>query len=335
MENRYAIIKHGDSDSMETSESMSPIIDKMDPRYIAACIKQLPSLSDPQERGIVSVMEEVATSTSLGKRMVEKEKQIVRASVSDILAHIGDSIYTRDRGRATVAEIARIMNSEIVSGREKLQGIEKGKPVFFSANHLGMYKLAGLTPQDLREIGFQAEHEIPDVYYPPIPFYSPFYPIAKEIGDDICMAAFEEPGKLGELSRATGYLDVPPIIDNGSGKGRVEIMTEESREFFQENPESAILVFPEGGTTGKRNGGRIYDMGEFHTGTFVIASRLGVPVVLLAHRFNPGKGFEVAVVDVMHLNKDTSREEIQRAALVAQSKTQAALNELQRGVQPV
>lgn len=306
--------------------------DKMDPRYIEACIQQLPSLDDPQEVEIIRVMEQ-EVSTPNARRMVEEEKDAVKSSLRDILAHPGDLSYAQAKGRQTSAEVSRLLNSTVVSGKEKLLGLEKGKPVFLSANHLGMYKLAGLSPEELAEIGFHADHETPSIYYSPVPFYAPFHPVAQELGDEVYTAALEEPGKLGELSRSTGYIDVPPSTDmiqgsDGTGPGRVDVMTEESRRFFEEQPNSAILVFPEGGTTGKRNGGKIYEMGEFHTGLFVIASHLEVPVVLLAHRFNPDRGIEIAVVDVVRLGKNASREEIQQAASDARVSTQSALDQL-------
>lgn len=321
---------------MEDKGDMNKPINKMDRRYIAACIQQLPTLADPEEVGIIRAMENEALSTPFGKKMIDEERQAVKSSLRDLLAHLGDSSYAYTRSRQAVAEIARIVSPAIVSGREKLGRLEKGKPVFFSANHLGLYKLMGLSPEDLAEIGFKAEHEIPDIYYSPIPFYASLYPVAKELGDDIYMAAFEEPGKLGELSRSTGYIDVPPSTDmllgfDGSRVGRIDIMTEESGKFFEKRANSAILVFPEGGTTGKRNGGRIYDLGEFHTGLFVIASRLEVPIVILAHRFNPDRGFEIAIADVMHLDKGVSREEIQEATINARMRTQAALDQLRVG----
>lgn len=321
-------------ESMEFNGDMrKSSIDKMDPRYIAACIRQLPTLADPKEVEIIKVMEKEALSTPLGRDIIDKEKLAIKANLKDILAHLGDSSYTHAQGRQTVAEVAGIINATIVSGQERLQELDKGKPVLFSANHLGVYKLAGLTPEDLSEIGFKSEHDIPDIYYSPIPFYAPFYPAAKQLNDDIYMAALEEPGLLGELSRATGYVDVPPSADmlpgfDGTGPGRVEMLTESTGEFFEERPSSAVLVFPEGGTTGKRNGGNPYKLEKFHSGLFVIASNLEVPVVLLAHHFDPNKGFEVAVAEVIRLSKNSTSEEIQKAAAHAQEVTQAELNSL-------
>ena len=327
-------IEHENFKNMESSQDMTrPQIDKMDPRYIAACIRQLPALADSKEVEIIKVMEKEVLSTSLGGDMIDKEKLAIKASLKDILAHLGDSSYTHAQGRQTVAEVAGIINATIVSGQEKLQELDKGKPVLFSANHLGVYKLAGLTPEDLSEIGFKSEHDIPDIYYSPIPFYAPFYPVAKQLGDDIYMAALEEPGLLGELSRATGYVDVPPSADmlpgfDGTGPGRVEMLTESTGKFFEERPSSAVLVFPEGGTTGKRTGGNPYNLEKFHSGLFVIASKLEVPIVLLAHHFDPNKGFEVAVAGVTQLSKDSTREEIQKAASDAQELTQVALDNM-------
>jgi len=50
--------------------------------------------------------------------------------------------------------------------------------------------------------------------------------------------------------------------------------------------------------------------------------------VLLAHHFDPNKGFEVAVAGVTQLSKDSTREEIQKAASDAQELTQVALDNM-------
>lgn len=313
-----------------TGDMNSGLINKMDPRYIAACITQLPTLKDPQEVGIIDIIKRDIFKTPLGERMIRDEKKAVMANLKGIYNRRGDLNFTLPEAQKTAAEISRIVNARIVSGKEHLEGLEKGKPVFFSANHYGAYKLVGLRPEDLSKIGFKGEHPIPDIYYPPVAFHAAFYPVAEELGDGLCLAAFEEPGILGELSRASGYIDVPPtdMTSVSEGGGRVAKMVDTTGNFFIEHPSYAVVVFPEGGTTGKRTGGNLYELGKFHSGLFAIASQLEVPIVLLAHDFNPDKGFEVAIAGVTRLNKNNTRGEIQETADHARELTQVALSNL-------
>lgn len=330
------LIENGYFNNMEVSTDMNkPLISKMDPRYIAACIGELPTLADPQEVEIIKVMEREVLSTSFARTMVEKARQAVRENWRDLYARRNDTPYVYAKNQEGTAEFAEITNAEIVSGQEHLQGLEKGKPVLFSANHLGFFKLIGFNPEKLIELGFDGKHALDDIYYSGIPFYGPLYPVAEQLNDSIHMAAEEEPGILGEFSRATGYIDVPPAsmlpgFEKGH-TGRVEILTESTRDLFERHQNSAVVVFPEGGTTGKRNGGNTRELGKFHAGIFVIASKLEVPVVLLAHRFNPNKGFEISIAGVVRLGKNSTKEEIQKEADIARGLTQTAFDKLHTG----
>lgn len=326
------IIEHENLDMEFPADMIKSPIDKMDPRYVAACIKELPMLTDPQEVEIIKVTEREILSTPLAIGMVENVRRVVEENWQDLYAHRHDLSYVRTKNQEGAAEVARITNATIVSGQEHLQGVKKGEPVLFSANHLGFYKLAGLTLEDLIRLGFNGKHAVGDIYYPAIPFYAPLYPVASLLNDSIYMAAEEEPGILGELSRATGSIDVSPANmftgSEGVNVGRVGILTDSTRELFEEHPNSALTVFPEGGTTGKRNGGNTRELGRFHAGLFAIASSLEVPIVLLAHRFNPNEGFEISVVGIVRLGKNSTRQEIQGEANRARVVTQTAFNQL-------
>jgi len=327
-------IEHGDSDSMEITADMTrPLIDKMDPAYIAACVEEMPTLKDPNEVMIRGKVEELLASTFLAKSMSGKASLLVRESFRDLYTHRSDPAYVHRRNQEYAAEFAAITNAKIVSGEEHLKELGKKIPVIFSANHDAIYRMGGgLTPEELRKFGFNGEHAVEDIHYPHIPFYAPLYPVAKLIGDDVYMVDEEEPGTLGELYRATGSIDfIPASVLTGSGEGgagRVEILTEAIRRLFEEHQNSALTIFPEGATTGKRNGGNTRHLGRFHAGLFAIASSLEVPIVLLAHRFNPNKGFEISIAGVVRLGKNSTREEIQGEADRARGLTQAAFDQL-------
>lgn len=56
---------------------------------------------------------------------------------------------------------------------------------------------------------------------------------------------------------------------------------------LQENPDSSIVAYPEGTRAHYPD----YSLGEFHSGTFKIATKLNIPIVLLA-MYNTGKVFD-------------------------------------------
>lgn len=326
-------LEHGKFNNMESSADMTRPINKMDPRYIAACIAEQPTLSDPQEVEIIRITKKEVMATPLAIDMVRDTRSVVKEYWRDLYAYRHDKSYVHAKNQEGVAEVARIIDAKIVSGEERLQELDKGRPFLLSANHLGFWKLAGLSPEELKELGFNGSHPIEDIHYPHIPFYAPLYPVAKLLRDDIYMAAEEEPGTLGELYRATGSIDVPPasvLQETKEGTGRILLLTDLTRQLFEEYPNSALTVFPEGGTTGKRNGGKTGELGKFHVGVFAIASNLEVPIVLLAHHFNPTRGFQIAVVDVVHLEKNIGRQEVGEAADRAQKITQTAFDHLRK-----
>lgn len=327
-------IEHRDSLNMEVTGNMNrPSIDKMDPRYIEACIEELPDLNDFNEIMIRGKVEDLLSSTPEAVSMTEEAGGIIKNSFRDLYAHRKDPDYVHDKNQEYAAEFARATNTTIVSGIEYLEGLEKGKPVFFSANHDATFRMGGgLTPEELRALGFDEEHALQEIHYPHLPFYGAFQPVAQELGNSVCMAAEEEPGALGELYRGTGSLDVSPAnmlpgFEEGN-TGRVEILANESRELFEKHPNTAVTVFAEGATTGKRTGGNMRELGKFHSGLFAIAAKLEVPVVLLAYRFNPNKGFEVSIAGVVRLDKHNTREEIQEKTNLSKDLTQAALDKL-------
>ena len=70
-------------DNMESSQDMTrPQIDKMDSRYIAACIAEVPMLSDPQEAAIVKLMEKEIIATPAASDMVEEVRRFVRENAN-------------------------------------------------------------------------------------------------------------------------------------------------------------------------------------------------------------------------------------------------------------
>ena len=289
---------------LEMEQSMSDnIMRKDDPRYIEATIKHSPSLKDPLERQIKEIIEKEVISTPFAEDMVNKLRDYVISNWKDAYSHLNQPDYVHDLTQKGNVETAEIMNSKIISGEENVRKLKEGNPIMIVSNHLATFKLISMNEKELREMGVTGP--VLDIYYPYIGFTAPFCPITKILKDNIYEAAVEAPVKLGEIFRATGNIDVPPRINgNSSGEnnnngeeGRADVLTESLRDLMARHQNAAFVIFPEGGTTGKRSGGKIYSLENFKKGSFVIAAKLGLPILPVVQYFNPNSGFELGALE--------------------------------------
>lgn len=317
-------------DDMESNKDN--LMRKDDPGYVEATIRQLPSLDDPRERRIIEVLKEKLLMTPWAKSTVVKLREMIIANWQDATSHLDKPDYVHDVTQKGTEEAARLVNSKIVSGEENIDKLDRKKPVMILSNHLGTFKLISMNPEELREKGI--EHRVPNIYYPPITYYMPFIPVAKLLGNNIYEASFEQPLRLGEYFRATGSIDVPPpdvtspVQASGTAR-RTEELVKATRQLFQNHPNAALVIFPEGGTTGKRSGGALYDLEGFKTGAFFIAAKLGVPILPVAQYFNVDRGFELGVFNPIVLEKDKPKKHYEQIGSDIKTQMQAWLNKRQ------
>ncbi len=297
---------------------------KDNPTYIAATIKQLPTLDDPRETRIISVMRQKLLTTPYARGAFWEAGERVLENWTDANQHIEDETYIHDITQKGAREVATALNSTIVSGKEHLDSLPKGKPIMIVSNHLGAFKLISMTPDELRVQGIT--HPVPNIYYPYLTYFAPFQPVAEVLGNNIYEGSFEEPGRLGKLFRATGSIDVPPPIFKNPDE-RTNILIESTQYLFKNHPNAALVIFPEGGTTGKRSGGDIYDLERFHTGGFVIATRLGIPILPIGQRFNVEKGMELGIFSPINIDPASPREHFEEVAERVRIKMQSWLKQ--------
>lgn len=303
--------------------SQSSIPPKDDPRYIAATIKQLPGLGDPKERRIIDVLRRDLLSTDASRMMFGKLREVVIGNWRDAFAHLAHPNYVHDVTQKGAKVAAEVANCTIVEGSEsKLDQLGTGQPVMIVSNHLGTFKLVTMTPEDLKAAGIN--HEVPSIYYPYLTYFMPFKPVAEKLGDNIYMASYEQPGKLADLFRATGGIDVPP---SEFAPERTETLVEFTRQLIAEHPNTALVVFPEGRTMGKISGGQIYDLQDFRTGAYVIASQVGMPILPVGQYFDVNKGgFDTKIFDPINVESGKSKEYYQEAANTTKAAIQAWLD---------
>lgn len=255
-----------------------------------AVAQQLSTLEDKDESRIVELLKGELQSTAWARKtLTEIHKALVRY-FKDALGHVEDTGYVHDKTQEILKKISQISNARIVEGEGNLDLILHGSPVFLAANHLGTYKLIPIHPQE--ELGIDLK--IPILHPFPM-FYAPLWPVSERLGDNLYEGAFGYPYPISEIQRKAGSVLIPPNV-KGQGGG-VSTVKQETESVVRDHRNAAIAIFPESGTSGKRNNGGPYDLENFKTGAFVIASELNIPVLPVAQYFNPDSGFELAIFE--------------------------------------
>ena len=311
---RYGITE-GQSD-FRAANNM--IINRKNPDYVKAVVDHLPCMDDPQEQRMIDLAQQAFLTTEWTRTTFAQVKSRQVAYLRDALDHLEASGYIRDRTQEVISEIADVTRTRIVSGQEELEGLEKGRPVLLMTNHPATFKLGGINPKT--ELGIDIADF--DLVYPFPIFISPLYPVAKELGDDIYFSSLEYPLELGDVHEAAGFMTVRPVE-----KGRTQELRNAVAKLIQKHPNAVIVHFAEGGTTGKRNGGQVYDLEEFSTGGFVIAAKNRIPIILVPHYFDPEKGFEVGIFKPFMLDENGSREYFGQVADDSRVQMQSWLNQ--------
>lgn len=282
--------------------------------------------STPQERRISALIRTELLSTEWARKTFADIRELLIAYFKDSLSNTQNPQYVHDRTQRLLSEIAERGKTKIVSGEEYLRAVPKKSPVFLMTNHLGLYKLATINPEiELGLDDFGAEKMFP------LPlFHASNKPVADSLEDGLYIAAFKFPGKIGEVQKAAGgvviRLEEEEKLEKNITAG-IDHLTTQTRNFIEEYPNGALSILPEGGTSGKRNGGSPYDLETFRTGGFVIAARLNIPILPVSQYFDPQTGFEVAVFEPIYPNRDMNREQFTQMASSTREKMQKWLDE--------
>ena len=302
------------------------MIDRNDPRYVKAVIEQWPKPEDPKEQMIVSKIKRELFSTEWAKYTFDRLRRMQVYHMKDLLSHLQDPQYIHDRTQELLVQIAEVVNSKIVEGEKNIDSLHKEKGLLIATNHLGSYKLNSLNPVELRGMGIDGP-TLP-IYYPFPLYFASMSPVAEKLECNLYEASFEYPGRIGEIYGATGSIEVPPPIQNESGEKlkRTEILINSTKLLLNKHPNAAIVSFPEGGTTGKRNGKGPYDMEPFRSGSFVIAAEAGIPVLPVAQYFNPDRGFELNVFSPVFPEAGKSEEYYKEIAKISSDQMQIWLD---------
>lgn len=170
---------------------------------------------------------------------------------------------------------------------ENLESIEGGMLVV--TNHFGIAKLTDLNPACL---GLSSEQLGFDEPFPAR--YASLSTLASMLDRPIHEAAGRQPPPLDAMQYAVGVV----TTTYGALNGLRELESGITR-LLMCSPRALIVGYPESGTSGKYNGGGPYDLGLFHSGMWVAAAHLQLPIVPVCQYFDPKKGMRLGVLSAV------------------------------------
>lgn len=257
-----------------------------------ARIARQPTNKDPQELRIRSELEELV-STPWAKEFVEKMKKEQEDFFDFSFSNLQNPQEIFRKHRELLAKLNGISNARIVEGQEHLDKLRGEKGVIVVSNHFGIAKLTRIDNSEGR-------YSIPIEVFEPFPSrYASLFLVSEKLGGNLYETAIELPGALNEIQKACGTLTIPPV-----GEKRSKTLLKKVEKLVGKDSGAVMVMYPEGGTTGKRNNGGPYDLDEFHSGAFVISAKTKTPILPVCQIFNPEKGFEVKILEPIFLKEE-------------------------------
>lgn len=262
------------------------------PEYIEAVVQKKPRFDDEREQAIKEKIEKQVLREKWAQGAFAKIRKLQIDYMREAIDHANDERLVYDGTQKVLKEISQLLQSKIVDGAEFLEDIPKKSSALVMTNHLGAYKLTGLNPE--QEFGVQIPNY--DFMYPSPMYFAGFSPLAEAIESDLSYVSNDFPGVFGRIHREAGFIHVPPKnIEGKQPTGRTEALLKQTEDVFKTHPNTALVNFPEGGTSGKYSGLGPYDLDSFKTGGYIIASKLQKRIIPVAQYFNPQKGLELKV----------------------------------------
>lgn len=115
--------------------------------------------------------------------------------------------------------------------------------------------------------------------------------ISRALNMEIHESAIELPRVLSKIQKSCGV-----VMVSADGQNRTQKLIDDVNRLMIDH-KSAVVMYPEGGTSGKRNEGGPYDLDIFHKGAFVVAKNLNIPILPVTQFFNSKSGFEIDVLE--------------------------------------
>ncbi len=282
-------------------------------------IERQPKENDPQEIRIKKALGEQLLNTSWAKETFEEIRLQQLDFFRQALTDLSNPQKIRTNYLELLKKLAATGKTKVVTGVEELANIEEERGLIIVTNHLGTAKLTAFTPQQL---GIN----IPIDKIEPFPIrHAPLAILSSQLQRPIFETAVELPSPLDQIQAATEV-----IVIAAGGIGRLRQLENNTSKTLERKKNALIIMYPEGGTTGKRNRGGPYDLDMFQSGAFVVAAHLNVPILPIAQYFNPNSGFELGILPLIKVENRNDHEYFNRLAKTSQTNMQTWLDSQKR-----
>ncbi len=295
--------------------------------YQERVVSKKPRRDDEREVAIAKKIGDRIFSEQWVKETFEEISRLQVEYLREAIKNVDDPSFVYTKTQEVLEQISRLTRAEIAEGAPTLSSVPKGEPALVMTNHLGTYKLTGIDPKKALGVNIPGY----DFMYPSPMYFGGLMPVSKAIGDNLGYVSDDFPGVFGKIHRAAGFIHVPP--KGPDPVGRTGELLKQTRGLFTDRPNSAIVNYPEGGTSGKYSGKGPYDLDPFKTGGYVIAAELKTRVIPVAQYFDPHQGLRLRVFP-SYVPKLSDRETVQQLAEQDRAAIQEWLNECQSSSSP-
>lgn len=285
----------------------------MSENMIDAAILRQPQKDDPLEVAIQDRLRDELASTQYARDFLENATNLQTSFFERAFADLDSDENIRQSYEVLISNLAEAGNSRVVSGADNLRKLPSDQGCIVITNHLGIIKLTTIDNSQQRFPVSLDEFE-------PFPLrHAPISIVASQLGLEIHESAVELPGRLRDIQEACGV-----AIVRAEGENRTQKLIEDCVLLNRQRP-ALIVMYPEGGTSGKRNQGGPYDLDEFRTGAFVVAAETNMPILPITQYFNPKTGFELSILEPFNV-KDLKRDDLTILATETKANMQATLD---------
>lgn len=257
-------------------------------------------------------------STEYSINIIKNIKEELEKFLHCSLLNLHDSQKIDTLHKDLLTKITNISNTKIVDGIDNLHKVSNTNPYIIISNHFGIVPLTLIDnsnnkfPWPLKKIGvFPVRMVALNI-------------LSEKTNIELIEVATELPEPIATIQRSTPSILIPRNVEN-----RTTILYNKLHEIIVNKKNVGVVMYPEGGMSGKLNKKEPYDLDKFHTGSFVLAKQLGLKILPVCQYFNPSHGFELSILEPLDM-KNKGWEKLSSITLQTKFRMQNTLNSMQK-----